>query len=217
MSSEPGPSPRQRRPLRRGEALGLAAAAALGALWGIAWQRTAALTDIAGVAPILLAVIGPGLLAVLLGLRIATGTFEVRPHGWAAALAVAAALAGNLLTPGLAPSVAVAGRLGGSLAGVALDGASGTTCLWGPGRTSVIRVTSSIPGAPPALPGGVLTIELPSGAVSVDPGSGGPVMPLRLGTGGIGDAATGSLSLDPAQGATVSGEISWACDPAPAR
>ncbi len=203
----------------------LVAVAVLGALWGAAWQRSAALTEIASLAPALLVVIGPGLLVAYLALRIATGAFELRITGYGAAVAVVAALVGNLVTPGLSPSIEVGGHLTGTLDGAQIDDTAATRCTWGPGRTSVTEVTYKILGAPltALVPVGQLTIQLPSGAVFIDPSalqlqSPGPTVPLRLGSGGVGegDRSKGTITLDPGQGALVTGQLAWVCEPAPA-
>jgi hypothetical protein len=221
-TATPGSRERPARPVERDEIVKLAAAAILGALWGVAWQRSAALSDIASIAPAMLLVIGPGLLVAYLGIRVATGSFEMRMTGWVAAIAVVAALVANLLTPGLSPSIEVPGTLKGTLDGVAISDTSDTACLWGPGRAAVIRVTYARRTAISAnVPAGQLTIELPSGAVYVDPSAlqmASPTVPLRIGSGGIGsgDRSTGTVTLDPAERALVAGELTWTCSAAPA-
>ena len=223
MTSTPRPNRRERasRPITRDEVVALVLAAVLGALWGAAWQRTAALTDIASMAPALLIVIGPALLIVFLGLRIATGRFEMRVTGYGAIVAVAAALVANLLTPGLSSSVSVPGHLTGTLDGVAVDD-SAAQCVWGPGRTQVVTVTDDRQRAlTENVPAGQLTIDLPSGAVYVNPaalGLASPTVPLRMGTGdaGQGDRSSGTITLDPTLGSLVAGQLSWTCGAAPA-
>lgn len=224
-TAKPRRRERPSRPIERGEILLAVGAAVLGGAWGALWQRSAALNDIAAVVPIMLMVLGPGLLAVVLGMRVATGAFELRMDGYATAIAIVAALVGNIATPGLAPSITVDGHLSGTLDGAAIDDTAATRCTWGPGRTEVIRVTYARLGSPltEQIPAGRLTIELPSGAMSITtvaPGDGsdGPVLPLRNGTGNIGEGsrATGSITLDPAQGALVNGQLSWTCKAPPA-
>jgi len=221
-TAEPSRRERPERPIERREIATLAAVALLGFLWGVAWQRSAALSDIASVAPAMLVVIGPGLLVVYLGLRLATGAFEMRITGWGAALAVVAALVGNQLTPGLSASIEVPGTLKGTLDGAAISDPLAATCTWGPGRTAVIRVTyASHRPVSTVVPAGLLTIELPSGAVFMDPRAlqlTSPGLPLRNGTGGIGtgDRSTGTITLDPGQGALVAGELVWSCSAPPA-
>jgi hypothetical protein len=226
MSETATPRRRERpsRPIERSEVAIAVAAAVLGAAWGALWQRSAALTDIAAVVPIMLVVLGPALLVVMLGLRLATGAFEMRMDGYAAAIAVVAALIGNVVTPGLAPSISVGGHLTGTLDGAAIDNSASTQCTWGAGRSEVIRVTYRHEGSAitEQLPAGRLTIELPSGAMSLTtivPGDSiaGPVLPLRNGTGNVGEGsrATGSITLDPAQGALVSGQLTWTCEAPP--
>jgi hypothetical protein len=225
--ADSGASPQ--RPLDRGEARQLAVVAILGVLWGIAWKRGAALSDIASLAPAMLVVIGPVLLAVYLGLRVATGRFQVRITGFGAAIAVAAALVANLAAPGLSPSVDVSGRLSGTLDGTPLDGAA--TCTWGPGRAAVIRVSTVLPALITTtqgdtyftknVPTGTLALELPAGSIAltdIPAGFSLAQLPLRNGSGneGAGDRSTGSVVLDTTQAAVVNGQLSWACDPAPA-
>jgi len=227
MTSTARPDRRERpeRPIEREEVVRLAVVAVLGALWGVAWQRSAALSDIAAIAPVMLLVIGPGLLVVYLGLRLATGSFEMRITGWGAALAAVAALLGNLLTPGLSPSVAVAGTVTGTLDGAAVDGTG--TCVWGPGRTAVIRVTGPLAkGSGTAMfttniPGGTMVMELPAGSIVITDISAQNVpasMPLRAGSGdvGTGDRATGTVTLHAGQGAIADGELAWTCQGPPA-
>ena len=211
-----------RRPIGRGEIATLAVAVVLGLLWGIVWKRSAGLGAAASLAPALLLVIGPGLVIVLVAMRIATGQFEMRMTGWAAIAAAAAGLVGNLAVPGLAPSAVVPGTLTGTLDGAQLPTGVPAACTWGPGDTSVTQI--AFPLRTPLtgnVPAGQLTIQLPSGAAAIDPtaiGLAGPGMPLRNGTGGVGsgDMSSGTLTLDPAQGAVVAGQLAWTCQPAPA-
>ena len=215
----------------RSEVAKLAVVAILGALWGAAWQRSAALSDIAAVAPIMLVVIGPGLLVAYVLIKLLTGNLEARTTGLLVVVAILGALVGNQLTPGLAPSAQVPGRMTGTLDGAQVNGAA--TCTWGPGQAAVLRVATSLPELipPPAgqtggsftqnIPTGTLTIELPSGSVGltdIPPSFGVAALPLRNGTGNVGDGsrATGSITLDTSQGATANGQLSWTCDPAPA-
>jgi len=221
--STPG---RDERPTRldRGDIGKLVAVAALGALWGAAWQRSAALGDIAAVAPIMLVVIGPGLGVAYLGFRVATGEFHGRTTGLGAAVAIVAALVANQLTPGLAPSVEVAGTLTGTLDGTAVN-ATGS-CTWGPGRTAVIRVTAPIAKDSDGmftknLPGGTVALDLPAGSMAVTAITAPympSTMPLRTGSGGVGtgDRATGTVTLVGGQGALADGQLSWSCSAAPA-
>jgi hypothetical protein len=228
----PGRRPRPARPIERAEILIIVVLALAGAVWGAAWQRTAALTDIAAVAPFLLAVIGPGLLAVYLLYRVTTGKFELRMDGYGAAVLVVAALVANVLTPALAPSVGVGGRVTGTLDGQPLDALA--TCTWGAGRSAVIRVRATLPEliAAPAgqsggsfttnLPTGTLTLELPAGSLALTdiPGSFGlTTLPIRNGSGNVGegDRATGSITFDQSSGALVAGQLSWTCEAAPAK
>ena len=215
----------------RSQVAKLAGVAILGALWGAAWQRSAALSDIAAVAPIMLVVIGPGLLVAYILVKLLTGGLEARTIGPVVAVAVVGALVGNQLTPGLAPSAQVPGRMTGTLDGAQVNGAA--TCTWGPGQAAVLRVATSLPELipPPAgqtggsftqnIPTGTLTIELPSGSVGltdIPPSFGVAALPLRNGSGNVGDGsrATGSITLDTSQRATVNGQLSWTCDSAPA-
>ena len=225
MSNQPRPDQPTSR-FDRGEVAVLAAVAVLGALWGAAWQRSAALSDIAAVAPIMLVVIGPGLLVAFVAMRVATGKFEARTTGLGTAIALLAALIGNQLTPGLTPSVEVAGTLSGTLDATPVTAPG--TCVWGPGRTAVIRVTASIPNGfgngmfSKNLPGGTVTLELPAGSMVLTqitaqdlPGS----LPLRAASSDVatGDRSSGTVTLVGGQGAIVDGQLAWSCSAAPAK
>ena len=224
MSNQPR-SDQTSSPFDRSEVAAFAAVAVLGALWGAAWQRSAALSDIAAVAPVMLVVIGPGLLVGFVGMRVATGRFEARTTGLGTAIALLAALVGNQLTPGLTPSIEVTGAVSGTLDGTPVNATA--TCVWGPGRTAVIRVTAPIPKGfgnamfSKNLPGGTIVLEMPAGSMAITditvdalPST----MPLRTGSGdvGTGDRATGTVTLVGGQGAIADGQLSWTCSPAPA-
>jgi hypothetical protein len=197
---------------------------AVGFLWGAALQRTAALTEIASVAPILLVVIGPVPLVAYLGWRIGTGRLTVRMDAVGAIALVVGALVGNAVTPGLAGSVTVSGHLTGTLDGSDVDAPA--TCVWGPGLTAVAEVDAALAGSlsgglfSQSLPAGTLVIDLPAGSIVLTQitTEGFPAsLPLRNGSGDVGedDRATGSIALDTAQGAVVAGELAWTCEPAP--
>lgn len=217
----------QRRPLERAELIALVVVFVLAAAWGVAWKRSADLEQVASFLPILLLVIGPGVLVVWLGSRVALGRWMEPVVGYVTAAAVVGALLGNLLTAAPAGSVDVSGHLSGTLDGVAVDAPA--TCTWGPSRTDVIRVAAQLPATSGQAPGffsknvpsGTLTLELPTGSIRMtnppDP-SMFASMPLRNGTGGVGegDRSQGSVALDPAQGAVVAGQLAWTCTPAPA-
>jgi hypothetical protein len=198
------------------------------AIWGAAWKRTAALVETSSFLPIFLLLIGPGALVAYFAYRAATGQLVSRTVLIVSATVAGGALVGNLVTPPLAASVDVAGRLSGTLDGAAVDGAA--TCTWGPGRTNVIVVTTPLAANPAAesngsyftanIPSGTLTVEPPSGTVYVTDIPAAlniPRMPLRIGSGAVGqgDQSTGTVTLEPAQDAAVSGSLSWNCDPAP--
>ena len=219
------PSDPARRAEERRRVAAVIAVTIVALLWGGLWKRSAALTDVASVLPILLLIVGPGLLVAFVGSQVATGQFTTRGTGLFAALAVAGGLVGNLVTPGLPPSVDVSGHLTGTLDGQAVDAAA--TCTWGPGQTAVILVAAKLPAIAGSsmfsanIPSGTVDIELPSGTVTIvdiPPTAGFATMPLRNGSGGAGggDESQGSLSLAAAQGATVDGQLSWACGPPPA-
>jgi hypothetical protein len=228
MTDTPARRRRERppRPIERAEIVIAVVLLAVGALWGAALQRTAALTDIAAVAPILMVVLGPGALIVYLGYRAIKGNLELRMDGFGTIALVVGAIVGNVLTPGLAPMATVPGRMTGTLDGTALDlpGA----CTWGAGHDAVIRVAVSLPEhiPPPAgdtggsfstnVPTGTLTLELPAGSVvlsDIPDGFGVKVLPLRNGTGGAGtgDRSSGSVTLEISKGAVVDGQLSWTC------
>jgi hypothetical protein len=229
QTPDPGPRRRRRAP-SRGELAALVVLAVLAFAWGVLWKRSAALDEVASFLPILLLLIGPGVLLGFVGYRLIIGRLFEPLVGYVIGTVVVAAVVGNLVTPALPSSIDVGGRIAGTLDGQALDQAA--VCRWGPGRTSVILVTTSLPELipPPAgsshgtfsqgLPRGTLEIELPSGAARVAdiPAElGPPTMPVRTGTGDVaeGDQAQGAVTLVAGQNAAVSGALHWTCDPAP--
>lgn len=218
----PAPAPessaasRRRGPSSRIVALILVAILSL--LWGIGWKRLGALVEIASFLPIAMLLIGPGVMVVWLASRLLVGELRLRSVGPVVATAVIAATVGNMLTPALPPSADVPGHVSGTLDGAAID--EGATCRWGPGQTAVVAV--SWPSAASTnLPAGTVVLLLPSGATSLEDIHGDSLpatMPLRNGTGGVGegDRLQGTITLSPAEGALVPGELRWACEAAPA-
>jgi hypothetical protein len=222
---------RPREPIKRAEIGTLVVLAVVGALWGAGLQRTAALADIASVAPIMMLVLGPGALLAYLTFRISKGELAIRMDGVGTLVLVLAAAAGVLATPSLTAPANVGGRLSGTLDGTQLD--EPATCTWGAGRSTVTRVAATLPEhiPPPSdetggsfsvnVPTGTLTLELPAGSLeltNLPPGFLVQVLPLRNGSGnvGTGDRSTGEVTLDPASGAVVAGTLEWTCGPAPA-
>lgn len=218
---------RPRRPIERAEILIIIVLAVIGAVWGAAWQRSASLTEIASLAPAMMIVIGPGLLITYLAYRVVKGEFELRMDGYGTVVLFIGALGGNLATPPLSPMVVVNGSMTVHLEGSTAQGAA--RCTWAPGRESVSLVTFHIGTGSgqqqdyfsPSVPAGTLNLEPRSGSIWIDNipvQVGMSHVPVRNGALGLGNGpAQGSLSLDPANGALVPGDVSWTCDPPPAK
>jgi hypothetical protein len=220
-----GPGEKVRAPLERREVIGWIVVLLAGLVWGAAFRRTAPLSEVRSILPTVVIAVGPGLLLAFLAFRAVTGSFALRATGGAALLAVVGAVAGNVMTPGLAPSIDVTGRVKAGIDGTIID-TQVATCRWGPGRDRVISVRFPL-DATSSVPAGTVVTDLVSGAINVLVPAGGQETTLVLAVGpaavtqtaGAGerpaDNRTGDITIDPATGGSIAGRITWECDAPP--